>query len=68
MFNIFDDNGDKDYKESNKDIVEDSEGDLSEVKVDESNNEDYKKSSKVIDNYKGEESSEIKVSKSDNRV
>ncbi|KAH6722779.1 hypothetical protein BKA61DRAFT_569286 [Leptodontidium sp. MPI-SDFR-AT-0119] len=68
VFSAFDDSRDEDYRESSEDIIEDSEGDLSEVKVDGSNDRDYKESSRVADDYEGEGSSEIEVSKSNDGV
>lgn len=44
-FSAFDDSGDEDYRESSEDVVEDGEGDSSEVEVDGSDDEDYEESS-----------------------
>ena len=43
-FSAFDDSGDEDYRESSEDVVEDGEGDSSEVEVDGSDDEDYEES------------------------
>jgi hypothetical protein len=68
VFSAFDDSGDEDYRESSEDVVEDSEGDSSEVEVDGSDDGDYEESSGVADDYEGEGSSEIEVGKSDDGV
>ena len=68
VFSAFDDSGDEDYRESSEDVVEDSEGDSSEVEVDGSDDGDYEESSGVADDYEGEGSSEIEVSKSNDGV
>jgi hypothetical protein len=68
VFSAFDDSWDRDYRESSEDVVEDGEGDLSEVEVDGSDDEDYKQSSGVIESEEEEGSSEIGVNKSDDGV
>jgi hypothetical protein len=68
VFSAFDDSWDGDYRESSEDVVEDGEGDSSEVEVDGSDDEDYEQSSGVIESEEEEGSSEIGVNKSDDGV
>ena len=69
VFSAFNDSGDKDYRESSKDVIEDGEGGLSEVKVNRSDNEEYKESNREANDNEGEGLSEVEVERgNDNGV
>jgi hypothetical protein len=64
VFNAFDNNKDEDYRESNEDVIKDSEA-SSEVGFDRSNDEEDKESNGEVDDDEEEGLSEVKVKMGD---